>query len=579
MALKALMLGQSITMKEAELAQLREKDAEFSTREAELETAIGEVETEEQRSAVETMVAEFEEQRTAHDAAVAAKEGEIEALRAELAEIEKRQVPPAPAVVRGAEHIKMEVPTMHSNVNIRSLPKNQRAFEAAYTYEERCAIVAREDFRQFIDELRALAGKGRSTRAVSGAELMIPEVLVPLISENMYRYSKLLNRVRVETVSGNARQTIGGLVPPAVWTECCGALNEITFQFGQWPMECNKLGAFLPICNAMLEDTSASGIINLAAALVEVLSMALGLAKDEAILYGTGHGMPLGIVTRLAQTSQPSDYPTTAPAWTDLHTSNIITINGDSLTGAEFWAALEVAAGNTFTRYSRGELFWTMNSKTYSYLKSKAIATTVTGEWVALIGGRLPIVSGDVDVLEFMPDYDIVGGYGDLYLYAQREGTVIGMDDVGYVNRVNDQTIFFGKERGDGAPIIPGAFVAMNIKNSSPTTSYVFPTDKANDATLQALTIGALTLSPTFASGTLTYTASAANNVSSAAVTATPSQSGAQIGITVTSGTTTKNVVNGGSAALAVGANVIAITVKQGAKTLTYNVTVTRAAS
>lgn len=577
MALKALMLGQSIAMREAELATLREKDTEFSTREAELETAIGEVETEEQRSAVEAMVAEFEEQRTAHDAAVAAKEGEIEALRAELAEIEKRQTLPAPAAVRGAEHIKMEVPTMHSNVNIRSLPRNQRAFEAAYTYEERCAIVQREDFTQFVEQLRSLAGK--STRAVTGAELMIPEVLVPLIAENMFRYSKLMNRVRVETVAGNARQTIAGLVPPAVWTECCGRLNEITFQFGQWPMGCNKLGAFLPICNSLLEDTSASGVLNLAAALVEVISQSLGMAKDIAVLYGTGIGMPLGIVTRLAQTSQPSDYPATAPAWTDLHTSNIITINGDSLTGAEFWAALEVAAGNTFTRYSRGELFWAMNSKTYSYLKSKAIATTVTGEWVALIGGRLPIVSGDVDVLEFMPDYDIVGGYGDLYLWAQRDGTIIGIDDVGYTNRVNDQTIFFGKERADGAPIIPGAFVAMNLRNTAVTTTYAFPTDDANDATLQALTVGSLSLSPTFDPATLTYTASATNATASAAVTAIANQNGAQVGITVTSGTTTKNVNNGGNAALAVGANTIAVTVKQGTKTLTYTVTVTRAAS
>lgn len=577
MALKALMRRGQIDAKQAELDKLVAKDAEFAQRAEDIKNHIEEAKTAgaDERAFVEAEVSKFDAELDAHESAKAELESSIKALTDELAEIEAKQTPPAPKTA-GVKITNEGVTFAMNNVNIRTLPRNQRAFEAAYTLDQRKTICEQEDMRGFVSALRDMRG---ARAAVSGADLMIPEVLLPLISENMYRYSKLLNRVRVETVSGSAKQTIGGLVPPAVWTECCGALNEITFQFGQWPMECNKLGAFLPICNSMLEDTSASGIINLAAALVEVLSMALGLAKDEAILYGTGNGMPLGIVTRLAQQSQPAGYPTTAPAWVDLHSTNIISINGDSLTGAEFWAALEVAAGNTFTRYSRGELFWAMNSKTYSYLKSKAIATTVTGEWVALIGGRLPIVSGDVDVLEFMPDYDIVGGYGDLYLYAQREGTVIGMDDVGYINRVNDQTIFFGKERGDGAPIIPGAFVAINLKNSTPTTSYVFPTDKANDATLQALTVGALTLSPTFASGTLTYTASAANNVSSAAVTATPSQSGAQIGITVTSGTTTKNVVNGQAAALAVGANTLKIEVKQGAKTLTYTVTVTRAAS
>lgn len=577
MALKALMLRGQIDAKQAELDKLVAKDAEFAQREEDIKAHIEEAKIAgaDERAFVEAEVSKFDAEHDAHESAKAELEGSIKALTDELAEIEAKQTPPAPKTA-GVKITNEGVTFAMNNVNIRTLPRNQRAFEAAFTLDQRKAICQQEDMQGFFASLRGLRG---ARAAVTGAELMIPEVLVPLIAENMFRYSKLMNRVRVETVAGNARQTIAGLVPPAVWTECCGRLNEITFQFGQWPMGCNKLGAFLPICNSLLEDTSASGVLNLAAALVEVISQSLGMAKDIAILYGTGIGMPLGIVTRLAQTYQPSDYPATAPAWTDLHTSNIITINGDSLTGAEFWAALEVAAGNTFTRYSRGELFWSMNSKTFSYLKSKAIATTVTGEWVALIGGRLPIVSGDVDVLEFMPDYDIVGGYGDLYLWAQRDGTIIGMDDVGYTNRVNDQTIFFGKERADGAPIIPGAFVAINLRNTAVTTTYAFPADDANDATLQALTIGSLTLSPTFDPATLTYTASATNATASAAVTAIANQNGAQVGITVTSGTTTKNVNNGGNAALAVGANTIAVTVKQGTKTLTYTVTVTRAAS
>ena len=52
MALKAMMLRRSIDRKRTELDALREKDAEFSTREAELETAISEAETDEQQQAV-----------------------------------------------------------------------------------------------------------------------------------------------------------------------------------------------------------------------------------------------------------------------------------------------------------------------------------------------------------------------------------------------------------------------------------------------------------------------------------------------------------------------------------------------
>lgn len=574
MALKALMLGQSIAMKEAELATLREKDAEFSTREAELETAIGEVETEEQRSAVETMVAEFEEQRTAHDAAVAAKEGEIEALRAELAEIEKRQVPPAPAANRGAEHIKMEVPTMHSNVNIRSLPKNQRAFEAVYTtFEERKAIVERPDVSEFLTQVRSLSVAKRS---ITGAELTVPVTLLEIIRENMFRYSKLLNRVLVRDVRGQTRQPVAGLVPEAVWEGCCDALNELTFAFSQVELSCNKVGGYVLLCNSIMEESDT----DLASTLVEMISESIGYAMDKAILYGKGAAwkMPLGVVSRLAQQSKPSDYPVDAPEWVDLHTTNILTI-ASNLTGADFWAELTVAAGKSFSKYARGVKFWAMSSETYDLLKSKVITFTATGDIAANVFGVLPIINGDIEILEFIPYGDIVGGYGDLYLLGRHEDTTIGMDMAGFTLRVKDASLFWGKARADGQPIIPKGFVAININGQSPTTTMTFAGNSANDASLDDLNVGSLTLSPSFAPDTLAYTASAANNVSSVAVNAIAAQNGAQVAITVTSGTTTKKVNNGGNAALAVGENVIAITVTQGNATQVYTVTVTRAAS
>ena len=569
--LKAILLRSKIDRKEAELTALRAKDQEFETREAELEQAIREAEapevTDDDRAEIEKKIDEFDAERSAHTSAKEALEQEIAALTAELEE-EERKTPKLNNIEKREERKENK---MQMNINIRALPMNQRAFDAL-PIETRREIVEREDVKAFLGELRSMKGQ---TRAISGGELTIPVVLLDLISENMYRYSKLLRRVRVRDISGEGRQPVAGTVPEAVWTEMCAAINELTFVFNTVNLDGYKVAGYVPVCNGLLEDSD----INLASWIVEMLSESLGLAKDKAILYGKGSAshMPKGIVTRLAESSQPAGYPANAPAWVDLHETNIIKINGDSLTGAAFWAALTVAAGNTYTKYSRGELFWAMNSKTYAYLRSKAIATTVTGEWVALIGGRLPIISGDVDVLEFMPDYDIVGGYGDLYLWGQRSGMTIEASRE--VQFLQDNTVFRGKERADGAPVIPGAFVAINVKNTDVTTTMTFAADTANDAKLVGLTVGALSLSPSFDKDTLTYTASAANNVSSAAVNAIAAQADAVLGITVTSGTTTKNVNNGGSAALAVGANVIAVTVKQGNATRVYNVTVTRAAS
>ncbi len=131
-------------------------------------------------------------------------------------------------------------------------------------------------------------------------------------------------------------------------------------------------------------------------------------------------------------------------------------------------------------------MFWAMNSKTYAALKSKLITFTATGDIVANLFGSLPIVTGDIDVLEFMPDGDIVGGYGDLYLWTQRAGMTIEQQSR-EVQFIQDNTVFKGKARADGQPIIPGAFVAININNTEVTTVMDFAADTANDAQLSAL--------------------------------------------------------------------------------------------
>ena len=234
-------------------------------------------------------------------------------------------------------------------------------------------------------------------------------------------------------------------------------------------------------------------------------------------------------------------------------------------------------AGACYTKYSRGEMFWAMNSKTYALLKSKAITFTASGDVVSNIYGLLPIVTGDIDILEFMPDGDIIGGYGDLYLFAQRSGMAI--ESSREVQFIQDNTVFRGKMRADGAPIIAGAFVGINISGSSVTTTMSFAADNANDAKLQSLTIGALSLNTTFDPDTLSYTATAASNVADVAVTAVPSNNAAQIGITATAGTTVKNVVNGGKATLSTGSNVIGVEVKNGNEVKVYTVTVTKAST
>ena len=552
MALKALVLQNRINTLNARLQELQAKDADFTAREESLTADIMAAQTEEERQAVEAAATAFDAAQAAHESAMAAIVADIQAAQTELAGIEEKQTPPAQAAAPEAEHNNERMTTTmipQTSVQIRHLPLTQRAFDAL-PMAQRNEIVAQEDVQTFFAKLRSMKG---TNAALQGGELTIPVIFLDLIAENMYRYSKLLNRVRIRDVGGEARQTIAGTIPEAVWTEMCGVINELTFVFNQVTLDGYKLAGFVPVCNSLLEDSD----INLASWIVEMLSEALGLGMDKAILYGKGSAshMPLGIVTRLAQTSQPEGYPANAPAWVDLHTTNIKSIAADA-TGTAFWAALQRAVVPAYNKYARGEMFWAMNSKTYGELKARAIATNLSGEFVAMIGGSLPIVSGDIDILEFMPDNDIVGGFGDLYLGVIRRGMAI--EQSREVQFIQDNTVFKAKMRADGTPVIPQAFVAINIAGSTPATSMQFAADTAN-------TVSALLL-PNTASVPVEGTVQ---------IPAVLLPFGVQDDITWTSGTTAKATVNSSGVVTGVATGTSVITATANGKTASCTVTVT----
>lgn len=558
MALKTLMLRHDLDLSRSLLAAMDGEAEKLAAREAELEATIAEVTTDEERSAVDAAVTEYENAKAAHEEKRTALESKIAELEQQLAaEEEKQRSAAVPAAGK-----KEDTPMDTTTINIRSLPMGQRAFEAAYTPEQRSAIVAQPDVKQLLAEIRTAA---REHRDVTGGQLTIPRVMLALVAENMYRYSKLLRHVRVQRVTGDSRQPVAGLIPEAVWTEMCGAINELTLGFSAIDLDGYKVAGFIPVCNALLDDND----VNLYAFLVEAMAESVGLAVDKAIIYGKGSAskMPLGFVTRLAQTSKPSGYPDTAPAWTDLHSSNVLTISSD-LTGAAFWAALSAATAAIYNRYARGEIFWAMNSKTLAALRSKAITFTASGDVVANVYNTLPVITGNVEILEFIPDNDIVGGFGDLYIWGDRQSITVDADRS--VQFLRDQTVFRGKARGDGQPIIAAGFVAINIAGSSPTTTATFAADTANDAKLSTLSVGGETLSPTFDADVTSYAVTASGTTgqvnataaqADAVVTATYNDAVINIGKTITFVSGTKNLV---------------ITVKHGAATKVYTVAITK---
>ncbi len=489
--LRGLMLAKKIKQRKLELTELVEQEESLKTRSEELGTAIEEAQTDEEIAAVEEEVneidtdkAELEGKKSKLQSEIAALEGELEQLNSK----EPKNEPPGGSQGRG------QLQGQGGETRMK------RGFFAGMNRGEVEGLVAREDVKEFLQRTRDFAGQKRS---VTGTDLLIPDVMLGLLRENIATSSKLITKVNYKPLKGKARQNITGTVPEAVWTEMVGALNELEMSFNQVEVDGYKVGGYIVIPNSTLQDSD----INLAEEIMSQISKAIGIALDRAILFGAGTKQPLGIVNRLAQTSAPDDYPANAPAWKDLHTTNVkkLTTTGAALIGSiiESFSACK-------NNYSNGQKFHAMNSVTYAYLMSTLLNFNAAGALVTGMQAQMPVLGGDIVILDFMADYDVVSGYGDLYLLVEREGTVLASSE--HVKFVEDMTVFKGLARYDGLPVIAEGFVLMNIKNADATTSATFEIDYANTelgvlgvtaaASLTATGKTVLTVTGTEASGT-----------------------------------------------------------------------------
>lgn len=459
MALRTLMLKKKIDETRKALDSAMEKRTELENQETELEQSIAEAETEEEKAAVEEAVASFEEEKKANDEEVEGLTRTLEGLEKDLSEEEKRQVPAPKNDDAGVPQKREEIKTMATRTKFYGM-----------TIEERNAFFENEEVKTFLARARELV---KEKRAVNGANLTIPTVVLSLIRENITEYSKLITKVNKQSVPGKARQNIMGLIPEAVWTEMCGKLNELDFDFAGVEVDGYKVGGFVPVCNAVLEDSDE----NLARIIIEAIGKAIGYALDKAIVFGTGVKMPKGIFTRLAETTDPSDSRTTIP-WKDLHTSNILKITTSS-TGVKFFQELLKDSAAAKSDYAKGGKFWVMNETTKNAIMAESISINAAGAVVAGVNEQMPVVGGDIVVLNFMPDNVIVGGYGELYLLAERAGAEFAQSE--HVRFVEDQTVFKGTARYDGVPVIAEGFVAIGISGTTPSASGItFAPDNAN---------------------------------------------------------------------------------------------------
>ena len=479
--LKQLLLTRKIAAKKGELEKLKadraaldEKRKALETREAEVAALIDELAakageaTEEEQQTVDAEVAAFDAQVAEADKAEAENEqcqidlqGEIDGLERELNELNERAT------------VQSTPPENAENRKERSQIFMNKFF--SLTPEQTRDFFNDDGVKGFLGEVRSAISEKRS---IANAGLLIPDTMLGLVREEIARQSKLLPFVNLRRVGGTARMNVMAKVPEAVWTEMCANINQIDLTFNQVEVDGFKVGAAVVVCNAMLEDSD----IALASEIVSAIGTAIAKALDKAILFGTGTKTPVGIATRLAASSQPAWWGTNDKAFTDLHTSNVITENIFAATGVAWMQSIVADLAKAKDVYGQGGLFWAMNRKTHLDIMARCLAFDANAAMVSNTN-LFPVVGGTIVEMgdDELADYEIIGGFGGNYLLAERAGVQLA-SSTEYLF-LQDQTAFKGTARYDGRPLAGEAFVIVNYANQSATTTKSFAADEANSVT------------------------------------------------------------------------------------------------
>lgn len=465
-----LLLKKQRSLKAKKLTELRARAKQLRAQEDELAQQLAAVEDAIPED-LEQQINEVTDAQTEVNDQIGALVDELSALDDTIAEIDAGAASPAD------DPEQEPAARSRSRTPAASAPQSGRFRSRSRCFTSRAqrdAFYAASPVKTFLQRIRDLASRG--VRSVTGAELTIPTEILDILRDNLNQYSKLISKVRNRSVSGKARQNIIGKCPEGIWMEMAGALNNLEFRLSEIETDGYKVGGFIPIDNYILQDSD----IALGEEIMYMLGQSIGFALDKAIVFGLGPNskMPVGIMTRLAQTGQPAYWGDNQGDWSDLHSTNILKLDLASKSGTDFFIPLLQALAKAKPTYTTDGKIWIMNDLTRQDIQIRALAFNSNAALLSGLENTMPVVGGEIVTLEFLPDHMICGGYCGEYLLVEREGGSFASSDIPMF--LQDKTVFKGTARYDGQPVSGEAFVAATYDNTEVTTSMSFAPDYVN---------------------------------------------------------------------------------------------------
>lgn len=403
-------------------------------------------------------------------------------------------------------------------------------------------------------------------QALADTDLVLPKTIMNAVFDELQTSHPLLSRIQFIPTTGLTEMIMNtNGYQEAAWGKLCDEIiKELASGFETVDMMLLKLSAFIPVCKAMLD----LGPVWLDDYVRQVMYEALANGLEAGAVAGDGNGKPIGMNRQVGE-----GVTVTGGAYPEKGTITVNDLEPDTIGNLLSLIAVDP---NGKPRQVR-DLILVVNPQ--DYFQKVMPATTLMAPDGSYRNDVLPYPISIIQSLA-LPRGKAILGMAYKYFAGvgmAREGRIEYSDEYHFLE---DERVYLIKLYANGFPMDNNAFLYLDISGLRPAVWKVqqvdAPTASAVDD-LADLRLGRLALSPAFAPGTTTYTAS--TTAASNTVTAIPADANAKIEITNTHDEDEVDSYDNGSAVVwATGTNTLAVkvTAENGTASQTYTVTVTK---
>lgn len=291
-------------------------------------------------------------------------------------------------------------------------------------------------------------------QALSSLDVVLPKTTIDAVFEDLTNTHPLLDAINFQNTSGLVEIIVNtGSKQLATWSALSSEIvKELTGGFKKIGMEHNKLAAFLPVCKAML-DLGPEWLDRYVRTL---LSEAIYLGLEEAIINGTGKDMPIGMNRQVGD-----GVTVTGGVYPEKKTVKLTSM--DPITYGILLSGISTTPnGNSRVIES---VLMIVNPK--DYLTKIMPATTVRGADGTFTRNVFPFPTTVIQSVQ-VPENRAIIGLGDRYFMGigtAKSGKIEYSDEYRFLE---DERVYLVKLYGHGEPLDNNAFVYADISGLTP---------------------------------------------------------------------------------------------------------------